>query len=170
MFDRVRDALGGLPFIAEDLGLITPDVAALRTGLGLPGMRVLQFAFDGSPTNPFLPHNYDRNTVVYTGTHDNDTTVGWYRSLSAKEKRVVRRYLPGVDRDVAGELIRFAWSSIANLAVAPVQDVLRLGTRARMNLPGKAIGNWGWRLRAADLKRPEFAELGELTRRYARGG
>lgn len=161
-------ALGGLPFVAEDLGLITDDVIALRDQFHLPGMRVLQFAFDGDPKNPFLPHNYPTNAVAYTGTHDNDTTRGWYESLSAVQQEVVRNYLGldgarGDSREVSSELFRVAWKSAAALAIAPLQDLLSLGTEARMNVPGCAVGNWRWRATEEMLSSPAFERLKELT-------
>src|SRR5262249_19599401 len=145
LFRAAREALGRLPLIAEDLGLITPDVPRLRQEFRLPGMKVLQFAFDGNPDNPFLTHNYGPDCVAYTGTHDNDTTRGWYEALPERERRVVGSYLgrsPLEAADVAWELIRLAWSSPAVLAVAPLQDLLNLGSEARMNRPGSAEGNW----------------------------
>jgi len=168
LFDVLRRELGGLPFIAEDLGVITPDVEALRDGLGLPGMRVLQFGFGGGAENPYLPHNYVRNVVAYTGTHDNDTTAGWYRSLGRTEGGAVRRYVPEVGKDPAGALLRLAWSSVAAISVAPLQDVLGLGSEARMNLPGSAKGNWRWRLRAWDHVGQGMDRLGEITGAYGR--
>jgi 4-alpha-glucanotransferase len=131
-------------------------------------MRVLQFAFGGSPTDAFLPHNYDRNTVVYTGTHDNDTTRGWYRALDRKQKGIDRRYVPNADRDVARELTRQAWGSVADLAVVPLQDVLDLDSRTRMNTPGRPTGNWGWRASPAMIEDGRLDQLGELTEHYAR--
>jgi 4-alpha-glucanotransferase len=167
LFDRLREALGGLPFVAEDLGLITPDVHALRESLGLPGMRVLQFAL-GGPTNPYLPHNYEPNTVVYTGTHDNDTTNGWFATLSKDERRYLAEYVGHAFGDPAWELIRLAWSSVGVLAIAPLQDVLSLGHEARMNIPGRPEGNWRWRLRPGDVKREPIERLAEMTARYNR--
>jgi 4-alpha-glucanotransferase len=155
--------LGGLPFVAEDLGLITPEVEALRDELGLPGMRVLQFAFDGDVTSPHLPHNHVRNSVVYTGTHDNDTAVGWFRALDAKGRRYLRDYLPHVEEDGPWALIRLAWSSVANHAIVRLQDILALGREARMNVPGRAAGNWRWRLRDHQPTADPLARLGELT-------
>jgi len=168
MFAAARKAMGHLPFIAEDLGLITPDVEELRRAFNLPGMRVLQFGFGGSPHDPFLPHNYDRNTAVYTGTHDNDTTRGWYRGLDAKTKKTVRRYVPGGGGDVAWELTRQAWASVADLAIVPLQDVLNLDSKARMNTPGRPTGNWGWRATDKMIKDRRLKELGALTEAYAR--
>jgi 4-alpha-glucanotransferase len=159
LFDRLRIEIGDLPFIAEDLGEITPDVYALRDALELPGMKVLQFAFD-KPTNPFLPHNYPTNCVAYTGTHDNDTTRGWYATVPATERDYYRRYVARDGSDVAWDLIRLAWSSVADLAVAPLQDILDLGTEARMNTPGTAAGNWRWR---APPGQPDGWALGRLT-------
>jgi 4-alpha-glucanotransferase len=166
LFRNVRTALSRLPLIAEDLGLITPDVRRLREEFQIPGMKVLQFAFDGNPDNPFLPRNYGPDSVVYTGTHDNDTSRGWYEALSEGEKRAVWSYLgrsPCEAADVAWELIRLAWSSPAALAITPLQDLLNLGSEARMNRPGKAEGNWGWRSTDDMLSAPAFQRLRELT-------
>jgi 4-alpha-glucanotransferase len=168
LFDALRKELRTLPLIAEDLGVITPDVERLRDDLALPGMRVLQFAFDGSPDNPHLPHHYARNAAVYTGTHDNETTAGWHAALSAKQRAAVRRYAPDASNNPAGALVRLAWSSVAQLAVAPLQDVLRLGNDARMNTPGTADGNWGWRMTEAMLRNDKMDRLAELTTTYGR--
>jgi 4-alpha-glucanotransferase len=168
LFEALREAVGGMPFLAEDLGVITDDVIALRERFGLPGMAILQFAFDGERDNPFLPHNLDPHTAVYTGTHDNDTTLGWYRSLADMERRRVDRYRNGADGDVCWDMLRLAWASVAETAICPLQDVLGLGSEARMNYPGRAIGNWGWRFRGGDL-RPELAgRLRALTDCYGR--
>lgn len=169
-FEALRGALGGLPIIAEDLGVITPGVIALRDQLDLPGMKILQFAFGGEADHEFLPHNYPRRCVVYTGTHDNDTARGWYESAPEAERDRCRRYL-GVDgHDIAWDLIRAAWASVAEAAVAPLQDVLSLGNEARMNLPGKPDGNWSWRVRADQLT-PELAgRLWEMNTLYGRTG
>lgn len=167
LFARLQTDLGGLPFIAEDLGEITPDVYALRDALGLPGMKVLQFAFD-KPSNPFLPHNYAPNCVAYSGTHDNDTTRGWYASGPEHERELYRRYVSRDGSDVAWDLIRLAWSSVADLAIAPLQDVLDLGTEHRMNVPGTPGGNWRWRVPPG---RPDGWALGrlvEMTEVYGR--
>jgi 4-alpha-glucanotransferase len=160
VIETLRRALGGLPFIAEDLGRITPEVEALREQFGLPGMRILQFAFGGATETRFLPHNFDRNTVVYTGTHDNDTTRGWYAAITGEERQYLRRYTGRDGSDVAWDLIRMAWASVADYAVAPLQDLLDLGTEARMNLPGRPWGNWGWHV-APDM--PTEAALGRLA-------
>jgi 4-alpha-glucanotransferase len=163
-----RSALGALPLIAEDLGVITPEVEALRDRFALPGMRILQFAFSDSK-NPYLPHNFVPRTVVYTGTHDNDTTVGWFRTLPAGELGFLRRYVPSIDEStVAWDLIRLAWGSVADYAIAPLQDLLGLGTEARMNLPGRAEGNWRRRYRADMLTPAVFDRLADLTELYNR--
>ncbi|MCI0464727.1 MAG: 4-alpha-glucanotransferase [Gemmataceae bacterium] len=168
LFNPLRQALGGLPLIAEDLGLITPEVEALRDQLELPGMRILQFAFGGAPEDRFLPHNYERRTVVYTGTHDNDTTWGWYRGLGEGERHFLRRYLGRDASDVSWDLIRLAWASVADWALAPLQDVLNLGTEARMNYPGRPSGNWGWRFTHGQLHPGVIERLADLTHLYAR--
>ena len=168
LLKTVKSRLGGLPFIAEDLGMITPQVQALRDRFELPGMRVLQFAFGGASDNPFLPHQYCRNAVVYTGTHDNDTTAGWYASLSADEQARVRRYASCDGSQVSWDLIRLAWSSVADVAIAPLQDVLDLGSEARMNIPGRACGNWQWRVTRQMLSHVSFDRLRELTETYDR--
>ena len=166
-FNAVKRELGVLPFIAEDLGLITEDVRALRDEFQVPGTRVLQFAFDGHADNPYLPHNYVPNTVVYTGTHDNPTSRGWYEELPAYQRQNLWRYLKspeGESGQVAWDLMRFAWSSVAALAVAPLQDVLNLGPEARMNVPGRSEGNWTWRYTEELLSAAEFHSLRELTK------
>ena len=165
-FQAVRAALGRLPFIAEDLGLITPDVQVLRDQFQLPGTRVLQFAFDGHPDNPYLPHNFVPNTVVYTGTHDNATTRQWYEELPENQRENLWRYLkraPGGSTEAAAELMRLAWSSPAALAMAPLQDLLNLGSEARMNVPGRSDGNWRWRAQQDMLSAQAFQWLQGLT-------
>ena len=168
LFDQLRATLGDLPLIAEDLGVITPEVDALRHAAALPGMRVLQFAFGGATEDRFLPHMYEHDTVVYTGTHDNDTTRGWYEHITDEERDRVRRYLACDGRDVAWDMIRAAWMSVADLAVAPLQDVLDLGSPARMNTPGQPAGNWSWRLLPDQLQPWHRDRLGNLTALYAR--
>src|SRR6266436_211036 len=166
-FNAVKKELGGLPFIAEDLGLITADVYALRDQFQIPGTRVLQFAFDGSSDNPYLPHNYPSNAVVYTGTHDNPTSRGWYEELPPNQRQNLWRYLnlPESDnREVAWDLMRLAWSSVAALAIAPLQDLLNLGAEGRMNVPGCAEGNWSWRCTEELLSAADFHALRDLTR------
>ncbi len=148
LFDALRAALGDLPLIAEDLGVITPDVGALRDGLALPGMKVLQFAYGDDATHPFLPHNLAHSRwVMYTGTHDNDTAAGWY---AAADEKARHRFRVTCGRDGAApawSMLREAWASVAATAIAPMQDFLGLGSEARLNTPGRADGNWGWRLR-----------------------
>jgi 4-alpha-glucanotransferase len=166
LFRAVQAEIGRLPFIAEDLGLITPDVRALRDDFRVPGTRVLQFAFDGHEDNPYLPGNFVSNTVVYTGTHDNATTRQWFEELPEDQRQNLWRYLqrpPGDAVEAAPALMRLAWSSVAALAIAPVQDLLNLGREARMNVPGHAEGNWRWRGPDNLLSLPQFRWLQELT-------
>jgi len=166
-FSAVKKELGALPFIAEDLGLITPDVHALRDQFAVPGTRVLQFAFDGHLDNPYLPANYVPNTVVYTGTHDNPTTRDWYEGLPEDQRQEFRHNLQrhGVeDGEAALALLRLAWSSVAALAMAPLQDLLNLGGEARMNVPGHAAGNWRWRFTEDMVPDSPFEWLADLTR------
>jgi len=144
----LRNGLGELPIIAEDLGVITPDVVALRDAHGLPGMKIMQFAFGDGAKDPFLPHNYPTHCVVYTGTHDNDTVRGWYDRIAENEKSYYRRYLGRDGSDVSWDMIRACWSSVAEFALAPMQDILALGNEARMNYPGNPSGNWTWRMTA----------------------
>jgi 4-alpha-glucanotransferase len=168
LLTTLRNALGGLPLIAEDLGFITPEVDQLRERFGLPGMRILQFAFGGAVETRFLPHNLSRDVVVYTGTHDNDTTVGWFTGLTDSELDYFLRYTPEAQRDPAWALIRLAWASVADRAIAPVQDVLQLDRSARMNRPGTCSDNWQWRLRAGDLTKEHWDRLAEFTETYQR--
>lgn len=167
-FRAVEQALGDLPIIAEDLGVITPDVVALRDGFNLPGMKVLQFAFASGPSDPFLPHNFTSNCVVYTGTHDNDTTRGWFATAAPAERDFCQRYLNTNGRDIAWDLIRAAWASVASFAIAPMQDLLDLGGEARMNLPGRQAGNWGWRMPYNALSEPLRQRLAEFNFLYGR--
>jgi 4-alpha-glucanotransferase len=160
LLTRLREEFSDLPLAAEDLGVITPDVVQLRDGFGLPGMRVLQFAFDGDPANPHRPYLHERASVVYTGTHDNDTTLGWYSRLDAETQARVRLYLGAAAEAVPEALIRAALGSVARLAIVPVQDLLGLGSAARLNTPGTASGNWSWRLPPGSLSQ-------DLARRFA---
>lgn len=169
--DTVREQLGSLPIIAEDLGLITPGVIALRDGMGLPGMKILQFAFGGAGgENSFLPHNYVPNCVVYTGTHDNNTTVGWWSSGEADEqmKAMVAEYIGHPVSEPHWELIRLGMSSVAHTFIIPMQDVWGFGADTRMNTPGRESGNWGWRFSAEWLGSPARERLAHLTGLYAR--
>jgi 4-alpha-glucanotransferase len=145
--DLLELRLGRMPIVVEDLGVITPDVEELRDGLGYPGMKVLQFAFGDDAENPYLPHNAIPNSMMYTGTHDNETSRGWYSGLSVSERRHVARYLRSSSASVHRDMIRAAWASVSVLACSPVQDLLNLDNDSRMNVPGEAKGNWGWRLR-----------------------
>ena len=167
-FESVEKALGSLPLIAEDLGEITPDVVALREQFHLPGMKILVFAFGDDARNPFLPHNYSQNCVVYTGTHDNDTVVGWYQRAPEKERDFARRYLARDGHDIAWDLIRAAWGSVAVFALAPLQDLLSLDNRARMNYPSRAGGNWQWRMAAHALGDGLRQRLHAQNRLYGR--
>lgn len=144
-FEAIQAKLGELPIIAEDLGVITPEVEELRDRFAFPGMRILQFAFGGERNSSFLPYNYIKNTVVYTGTHDNETTLGWYLNATEDERDHVRRYTVSSGRDIVWDLIRLAYASVADIAVIPMQDVFVLGNEARMNFPGKEGGWWRWR-------------------------
>jgi 4-alpha-glucanotransferase len=164
LFHALRNSLGDLPFIAEDLGIITAEVERLRDDLGLPGMRILQFGFSDRGAHIYLPHRFEKNTVVYTGTHDNDTTLGWWNNVATgAERAAVESYLrPGRD-GIAWAFIRAALTSVADLCVIPLQDVLNLDSDARMNIPSKSDGNWSWRFSPSALK-PEVAQqLADLT-------
>jgi 4-alpha-glucanotransferase len=167
-FEAVRDALGALPIIAEDLGFITPEVLALRDRFELPGMKILQFAFDHGAKHPFLPHHHVKNCVVYTGTHDNDTARGWYANAPEKERHFARSYLGRDGSDFAWDLIRAGMASVADTFIAPLQDVLDLGPEARMNLPGRPNGNWGWRFRREQLSDAVQERLKGLAETYGR--
>jgi len=169
LFNRIFDQLGPLPIIAEDLGVITPEVDALREQFDFPGMGVLQFAFDeGGAENRFLPFNHTRRMVIYTGTHDNDTTLGWFRSMPSRVKRMVRSYLGTSGRDICRDMIRLAMGSVADYCIIPLQDVLGLGSEARMNLPGRAGGNWQWRYSAGALNEELAADLKEMVELFGR--
>lgn len=167
-FDAIEKKLGKLAIIAEDLGEITPNVIELRDRYQFPGMRILQFAFAGDPKNNFLPHNYISNTVVYSGTHDNDTTLSWFNTATEREREFVKRYIGTDGKEIHWDFIRLASQSVADMAIFPFQDILGLGNEARMNLPGKALGNWGWRF-TWDLVKPWHAlklyEISALTNR-----
>jgi 4-alpha-glucanotransferase len=170
LFETILEELGSLPILAEDLGIIGPEVIALRDRFGFPGMKILHFAFEGNPKNPYLPFNVGTNSVIYTGTHDNNTTVGWYKQISDQERTYLHQYLGcqgpyGIEWD----LIRLALSSSANFAIIPLQDVLGLDTDARMNIPGKAEDNWAWRFRSELLTETYSNRLKEMTLVYGRG-
>jgi 4-alpha-glucanotransferase len=171
-FHKVEAELGGLPFIAEDLGLITPDVETLRDQFQIPGTRVLQFAFNGNEDNPYLPQNFVNNTVVYSGTHDNPTSREWFEDLTKSQQEIVSsKYLnESNDRTIepGPALVCLAWSSQAALAIAPLQDLLNLGREARMNVPGRAGGNWRWRCTDEMLMDKPFGWLRDLSARSKR--
>ncbi|HXX85859.1 MAG TPA: 4-alpha-glucanotransferase [Casimicrobiaceae bacterium] len=172
-FKAASKELGHLPLIAEDLGLITPDVDALRDQFRIPGTRVLQFAFDGDRHNPHLPDHFVANAVAYTGTHDNATTREWFEDLNAGQRQVLSNYLQRSSigsAEAAPELMRLAWSSAAALAIAPLQDLLNLGREARMNVPGRADGNWRWRATESMLSSPVYQWLRDLTEKSRRSG
>ena len=164
-FSRAED--GALPIIAEDLGVITPDVVELRQSFHLPGMKILQFGFTGAD-NPFLPHNYPTHCVAYTGTHDNDTAIGWFEVAPEDERKFALRYLQTDGSNFAWDLIRGVWSSVAAYAITPMQDVLSLDTQARMNFPSRLGGNWGWRMQEADTSEVLAKRLHEFNELYLR--
>ena len=168
LFQAIEAALGALPIIAEDLGLITPDVDAMRRRFGLPGMRVLQFAFGGGNDNSYLPHNHDHNTVVYGGTHDNDTSIGWWARASEAERAHACDYLHTDGHDIAWDLIRAACASVADTAIHLLQDVLELDGDSRMNLPGKESGYWEWRFAWEQVRPEHAARLKHLAALYGR--
>jgi 4-alpha-glucanotransferase len=178
LLDALKDSLGELPIVAENLGLITPEVEALRDRYGLPGMAILQFAFTSEEPSTFQPHRFERNLAVYTGTHDNDTIAGWWNAgvgdstrtpaEVAAEKARVRLYLGSECREIHWDFIRAALASVADIAIVPVQDLLGLGSEARMNLPGRPAGNWKWRLTSGQLTPALALRLGELALIYER--
>ncbi|WP_201353302.1 4-alpha-glucanotransferase [Hydrogenimonas urashimensis] len=165
-FKKLKERLGHLPIIAEDLGVITPEVERLRDEFNLLGMKILQFAFDGNAQNPYLPHNGVRDSVIYTGTHDNDTTVGWFESID--NKAYVTSYLSRSDREIHWAMIREALASVSLFALIPLQDILGLGSNARMNRPGHPENNWCWRVSEAQLQACDFERVGRMARLYGR--
>ncbi|HJR05755.1 MAG TPA: 4-alpha-glucanotransferase [Pyrinomonadaceae bacterium] len=179
LFTAIKRALGDVPILAEDLGVITPDVEALRDDFNFPGMRILQFAFGGDSKNIDLPHNYHRNVVVYTGTHDNDTTVGWFESKAGagstrkpeqieRERKFCLDYLNSDGREIHWDFIRAVLASVGNIAIIPLQDILGLGNDARMNLPNSTNGNWSWRYTSGALTPKVRDRLKDLTALYGR--
>lgn len=168
LFESLEARFGKLPIIVEDLGVITPAVRALRDGMGYPGLAVLQFAFQDDWRNPYLPHNHVRELVAYTGTHDNDTALGWFRSLDDYGRGNVLRYLGRDGSDIVSDLVRLAYESVANLAIIPMQDVLQLGSEARMNRPGEREGNWTWRFQWDQIHPNRTAWLRDMAERYGR--
>lgn len=167
-FTAVQSAIGSLPFIAEDLGVITPSVESLRDQFGLPGMKILQFAFDSDASNPYLPHNHLPNSVVYTGTHDNNTSYGWAATLRPEVAQAMTNYLGSTGTDLANDLIRTCLMSVATHAILPMQDILRLPAETRMNTPGTAHGNWGWRMPSQALTPALQTYCRQLNKRYGR--
>jgi 4-alpha-glucanotransferase len=163
LLNAIRAAHGSIPLVAEDLGVITPEVEKLRDEFNLPGMKILQFAFGYGPDNPYLPHNYEKNCVVYTGTHDNDTTLGWSKKLSEDEKNYIYDYLGNPAMPLHCALIHAALASVANLAVIPMQDILERRSEHRMNTPGTTVGNWKWRFQWNQLSHERAARFAHLV-------
>lgn len=163
LLEALQAALGNLPLIAEDLGAVTPEMIALRDKYGLPGMKILQFGFNGDHSSEHLPHSCTRQFVMYTGTHDNDTARGWYKHTSLRNKSQARAYMGAHARHVARAFVRAVWASVADYAIAPLQDILELGHEARMNLPGTTESNWRWRFRKEDITRRLARRLRRLT-------
>lgn len=168
LFHKLRQQFGELNIIAEDLGVITPEVEKLRDDFGLPGMKILQFAFSSDAKNQNLPHNYGANFVAYTGTHDNDTTLGWFNSIEKPERKMLRKYLTGSGKELVRQMIESIWASSAMMAIIPMQDVLGLDTDARMNTPGTASGNWAWRYTWEQLRPNHQRFIKEITKKYNR--
>ena len=168
LLQKFKEQIGYLPLIAEDLGVITPEVERMRDSFRLPGMKVLQFAFLSDAANTNLPHNFLENFVVYTGTHDNNTTLGWLKNTNGFERKMVMKYLPGTSRSGVKRIMEMAWSANAKMAVMPMQDFLMLGEKARMNTPGTAKGNWEWRFKWKQVKERRKKFLKELTVKYNR--
>jgi 4-alpha-glucanotransferase len=170
LFEAIRNSLGKLPIIAEDLGTITPDVIELRERFAFPGMKILQFAFDPEDEESHFPCDYDKNLVVYTGTHDNNTVVGWYSAANNRDRTHAKEYLniPHNRNDVEWNFIRSAWASVADIAIAPIQDLLGLDESARMNTPSTASGNWQWRYKKGTLNKRLAEKLKKITNLYYR--
>lgn len=169
LFNKIKEKLGDINIIAEDLGILTDEVVKLKEEAGFPGMKILQFAFDKDPENDYLPHNYEKNSVVYTGTHDNDTTNSWYFKLSNEEKGEIRDYINvNDDSYIVYSLIRTALASVSDIAIIPMQDYLNLGEFARINTPGVASGNWQWRLKGNELSEELAKNIAHITTIYGR--
>ncbi|MEA2095825.1 MAG: 4-alpha-glucanotransferase [Candidatus Cloacimonadota bacterium] len=167
-FEAVLDELGEIPIIAEDLGIITKEVENLRDKFEFPGMKILQFAFDSDMENNYLPHKYKKNCVVYTGTHDNETTLGWFKNSSTERKELIKTYLQKEEIDICWDMLEIAWKSKADIAVAPMQDFLCLDNVARMNIPGKPNGNWQWRVTKEQLSSELTQKIKNLTKQSNR--
>jgi 4-alpha-glucanotransferase len=164
----LQSQIGNLPIIAEDLGIITPEVEKLRDHFNLPGMKVLQFAFTSDFTNEHLPHNLKGRNVMYTGTHDNNTALGWWQTINVKEKMLASQFLSSSKDNMVQRLIELAWSSTAELAILPMQDLMELGEQARMNVPGTATGNWAWRYEKKQLKESHWTFMKKMNTKYNR--
>jgi 4-alpha-glucanotransferase len=168
-FRQIKNVLGDLPLIAEDLGYLTPGVFDLLHASGFPGLKVLHFAFAPDGSSIYLPHRYERNCVVYTGTHDNDTTIGWYRGLGSDERAFLDAYLDGVDEErVHWQLVRLAMGSVADASIIPMQDILGLPSSARMNRPQTSQGNWRWRLAPGQFDDATVQKLAYMTKMFGR--
>jgi 4-alpha-glucanotransferase len=168
LLQRISETFGALPLVAEDLGIITPEVEALRDRFDLPGMKILQFAFDGNVNNPYLPYNVPKNCVMYTGTHDNDTTLGWFQKLPPEQQRFLAEFLGCDSVTMPCALVHAALASVSNLAVIPMQDILELDTWHRMNVPGTTEGNWQWRFTWEQLTERRATKLARMVRMFGR--
>ncbi len=168
LFRKLKEQHGTLNVIAEDLGVITPEVEKLRDDFGLPGMKILQFAYSDDTTNENLPHNYTSNFIAYTGTHDNDTSLGWFQSIDKKERRFLHKYVDGSGKQFVENFIEEVWKSAAHTAIIPMQDVLGLDATARMNTPGIAAGNWDWRFTWSQIRTNHKVFLKKITEKYNR--
>jgi len=168
MLAKLKSQIGDLPFIAEDLGLITPEVDKLREDFNLPGMKVIQFAFTSDTSNKDLPHNYSEGFAAYTGTHDNNTTLGWLQALEGDEQKLIEKFIGKTGKEALAEIVEMVMSSVAKMAIIPLQDILELDTKSRMNTPGTANGNWGWRFQWKQINRRQKMRLKELTEKYNR--
>ncbi|MGA2822038.1 MAG: 4-alpha-glucanotransferase [Bacteroidales bacterium] len=168
LFEYIRKEFDEMPIIAEDLGVITDDVEELRDSFGLPGMKILQFAFDSSEENDYIPYNFTKNCIVYTGTHDNDTVKGWFEKAKPEDRKYVLDYMDSSGKDICTDFLRLAWASVANTAIVPMQDLLCLGNEARMNLPGTTVNNWMWRAKSNDFTTELAQKLAKLTVLYGR--
>ena len=167
-FNALLNEFGKLPIIAEDLGVMTPEVEDLRDSFGFPGMKILEFAFDSSEANDYIPHSYNKNCIVYTGTHDNDTVVGWFEKATAADRKQVLDYINCSEKGIHWSFVRLAWASVAYTAIVPMQDLLGLDSGSRMNLPGTTGGNWKWRSREGDFSDDLANSIAFLTRLYGR--
>jgi len=168
LFLAIRNELGDVRIVAEDLGVMTEDVEDLRDSFGFPGMKILQFAFDSSESNDYLPYNFLQNCIVYTGTHDNDTIIGWFKKAKKEDRASVLEYMNTTAENIHWDFIRLAWASVAKMAIVPMQDLLGLGTEARMNLPGTTINNWMWRMKEGQMTNDLAERLGRMTEVYGR--